>query len=425
MKKTLSVLCLILVFAMLVPVAVSGEEKIELTWWQTTSGPAETYQAASQKLIDEYNELNPGVHVSIEHIGDNYYEVVQTAVAAGEAPDASVGWCPTPFQMAAAGEALPLDSIIEKWEAEGNELLTDIPQSYYDFYKLDGHLYAIPYRVDPRVITYRKDLFEEAGITEMPKTWDEFTEVCRTLKATFPDKVPFLVGGASYAPTHVVIGFGANNNTGFVNENLEPNLTSPEFLEMMDFFRTLRQEELISAGSASYATSDLEKLFSSGEGIMVYGGAPTYVKGTDIEDKCGIMPPLQGPSGDCQKTYAWITGAYAFTQTEHPEETLAFLEWWSQNTRTLFTEGQNKSMPARTSFASDPDIANDWTRTGVFACMENCVHNAYPAPSLYPEFAQIEGEGLAGNALRDVFAGETDIEAIAEKWNEKIAEVFE
>ena len=401
-------------------------EKIQLTFMQTTSGSAEYYEPTAEKVAAMYTEVNPNVEVTVQHVGDNYYEVLMTAVAANEAPDASVGWSPTPLQYAAAGEALPLDSIIEKWEAEGNEMLTDIPQDYYDFYKYEDHYYGIPYRVDPRVITYRTDMFEEAGITELPKTWDDFEEVCAKLLETFPDKIPFIIAGAEFMPTHAVIGFGANNGTGFVNENLEPNMTSPEFIEILAFFRDLYANGYISAGSASYASADAEKLFTSGEGAMVYLGAPAFVQNSDVEEFCAIMPPLQGPSGDKQQTYAWITGAFALSQTEHPQETLDFLEWWSQNTKILFTEGRNNSMPCRTSHQNDPEIANNWVRSETIAAMQyGCVTNAYPAPSLYPEFSQIEGEGIAGNALRDVMAGETDIEAIAEKYNAQVAAVFE
>lgn len=425
MKRIVSI---VLVLMLAIPLlALADGDKIQLTFWQTVSGPAEYYQPAARKVVEMYNEQNDkNVEVTVEFIGDNYYEVMMTAVAAGEGPDVSVGWCPTPFQYAAAGLALPVDPILEKWEAEGNEMLTDIPQEYYDFYVYEGAHYAIPYRIDPRVITYRTDMFEEAGIIDLPVTWDEFIEVCRVLKEAFPDKVPFLCGGAEFVPTHLVIGFGANNGTGFVNENLEPNMTSPEFIEMLEFFKQLRQEGLISEGSASYSSSDVQKLFATGEACMVYEGCPQFVLGTELEDKCAIMGPLQGPSFEKPQTYAWITGAFILADTEHPEEALDFLEWWSQNTKILFTEGRNTSMPARNSFLSDPEIASDWTRLGTIECAKvGCVTNAYPAPSLYPEFSEIEGQGLAGNAIRDIMAGEEDVMSIAEKYNEQIANCFE
>ena len=45
-----------------------------------------------------------------------------------------------------------------------------------------GTLKTIPYQPNVFAFFYNKDLFEQAGITEEPKTWDEFKDVCQKLK---------------------------------------------------------------------------------------------------------------------------------------------------------------------------------------------------------------------------------------------------
>jgi multiple sugar transport system substrate-binding protein len=401
--------------------------KVDLTWWQTSSGPAEYYQPAARALVDKFNETNSkNINVTIEFIGDNNYEMMLTAVSSGNAPDAAVGWSPQPMQYGLIGEGLPLNSIYNEWKAEGNPIIDDILKEYWDFYTApDGNLYGIPYRYDPRVITYRKDMFQQAGIAKMPVTWDEFIDVCRQLKRTFPDKVPFIVAGGSFMGIHACIGFGANNGTGWVSGDLKPNMTSKEWIEMLEFFGKLRQEGLISAGSAAYLNSDIQKMFTAGEGAMIYEGTPTFIRDTDLENKCGIMPPLRGPSGSRQQTYAWITGSHALKQTKHPDETRAWLKWWSENTLSLFTEGRNISMPIRKSHQANPIITSDWMRAAMLDCSAiGCVTNSYPVSNLYLEFAQIEGEGIPANALRRVMEGDTNYAGIAATWNERLAAVF-
>ena len=62
-----------------------------------------------------------------------------------------------------------------------------VKQAYLDmdkeleFIPKDG-TYALPYVANAAGILYNKDLFEQAGITEEPKTWDEFKDVCQKLK---------------------------------------------------------------------------------------------------------------------------------------------------------------------------------------------------------------------------------------------------
>ena len=48
----------------------------------------------------------------------------------------------------------------------------------------DGSVSALAAFVDANVFFYRKDLFEKAGIKSEPKTWDEFLDACKKLKAS-------------------------------------------------------------------------------------------------------------------------------------------------------------------------------------------------------------------------------------------------
>ena len=47
----------------------------------------------------------------------------------------------------------------------------------------DGKVMAIPYYPQAYIVFCNKNIFDECGITEYPTTWDEFIEVCKTIKA--------------------------------------------------------------------------------------------------------------------------------------------------------------------------------------------------------------------------------------------------
>jgi multiple sugar transport system substrate-binding protein len=386
----------------------AGGKKVELVWWNTTDGPAEEYQSAVEKLVNQYNETNTmNTHVTVEHIGDNAYEMLLTAVSSGNAPDAAVSWSPHPMMFGLSGEGLALNSIVDAWKAEGSPIINDVDQAMWDFNTApDGTIYGLPYRYDPRIMTYRKDWFEKAGITTMPKTWDDFLNVLRQLKKTFPDKVPLLIAGGQYMAIHAVIGFGANNNVGWFDENMKPAMTSKNWIEMLEFFGIMRAEGLISEGSAGYVNNDLERMYLAGEGAILYLAVPIFVRGTELEEVSGIMPPLQGWSGDKQQTYAWVTGAFGLKQTEHPEESKAWLKWWFENNIIMWTEGACSNLPIRKSYQQNAAIQRDrFLKETVDSISYGCVTNTYPVPYMYLEFGQIEGEGIPGNALREVMGG--------------------
>ena len=57
-----------------------------------------------------------------------------------------------------------------------------IPDSVKTTYGADGKAYSLAVDCWVGGIFYNKDLFDQAGITEEPKTWEELLEVCQTLK---------------------------------------------------------------------------------------------------------------------------------------------------------------------------------------------------------------------------------------------------
>lgn len=97
-----------------------------------------------------------------------------------------------------AGETIDVfDEDIERVNITWGDYLLDI-QEMYDASELNGAqnatlinlakelgggtLKSVPYQPSTFVIMYNKDLFEAAGITAVPTTWDEFLAACETLK---------------------------------------------------------------------------------------------------------------------------------------------------------------------------------------------------------------------------------------------------
>ena len=58
------------------------------------------------------------------------------------------------------------------------EFFDRIYDSVKDAYSYDGKTYAYPMCLEMLGIYYNVDLFEEAGITEVPKTFEQMEEAC-------------------------------------------------------------------------------------------------------------------------------------------------------------------------------------------------------------------------------------------------------
>lgn len=103
------------------------------------------------------------------------------ACTGGEAPDVADAYFTSSFVTIGQGKYGPAD-VTNVFEELGGE------DAYFeaaiDEVKIDGKIYGIPWRMDTRAMIYNKAHFEEAGITEVPTTYDELIEVAKKLTKT-------------------------------------------------------------------------------------------------------------------------------------------------------------------------------------------------------------------------------------------------
>ncbi len=146
----------------------------ELTWWDTSDPTNEG--PAFQKLIDQFNETYPNVTINYQSVpfGEAQNKFKTAAAADSGAPDilrAEVAWVP---EFASLGYLYALDGTAL---LEGNFLETPLSSNVYD-----GKTYGVPQVTDTLGLMYNKALFEKAGITEPPSTWDEVADAAKALK---------------------------------------------------------------------------------------------------------------------------------------------------------------------------------------------------------------------------------------------------
>ena len=362
------------------------EEGAELTYWEMNWGDA-NYENIVQGFVDKFNEENEyGIKVNLQMIPwDGYYQTFLTAVTSGAAPDVCTGASTAPTQYAQMGTARDLMPIMEAWEAEGNPILEDIPEQYWGFFDYEGGRYALPYGADPKQIMYRTDFFEEAGITELPKTYDEVLDVCAVLLEKFPDKLPILMCGGGNVPSsnHVAEVLSTCNNTGMITEDFKPNMSSPEQIENYEFIKKLYDNGYISEGTAGYGDTDVQRIWLSGGACILWGPAGNFVFNTDVEEFCRIMPNISGPSADGQGTYCPnINGVFGFNQTQYPNASMYFLKYWMENSAVLLTDSTNGNLPLRATYFADPFFSENPIMVDTLEyTIKNGKPQAFPSPT--------------------------------------------
>ncbi|OCQ97891.1 sugar ABC transporter substrate-binding protein [Oscillatoriales cyanobacterium USR001] len=149
---------------------------IHLTLWHGINPPPN--RDVFQILVKKFNKSHPKIQVEALYIGqpDQQIPKILTAVVGNAPPD--LLW----YNPATAGQLAELDAIIplENW-LNKSPLKAEIDPVLFESMELNGHIWSIPFATNNTAIFYRPSLFKEAGITKLPKTWEEFKQVAKIL----------------------------------------------------------------------------------------------------------------------------------------------------------------------------------------------------------------------------------------------------
>lgn len=141
--------------------------------------------AWGEQMVEAWNSANPDQQVTAQEIpaGSSSEEVIGAAITAGNAPCLIFNTSPAAvpgFQR--QGGLVNLSEF-----PDGEQYITDRSGDLADQYRSDdGGFYQLPWKSNPVMIFYNKDLFAQAGLDpENPQlsTYDEFLQTARTLKS--------------------------------------------------------------------------------------------------------------------------------------------------------------------------------------------------------------------------------------------------
>lgn len=138
------------------PLASSGDQADDESLWKG--------------LADEFSSANPNVQVSVEVLPwKDRNDKLTTALAAGAGPDVAYLNADLLPQHASDGSLVSLDDVV------GGD--TDFLENAKTNLTYDGTLYAAPILGTVTSAVFNTKVFEAAGVTEYPTTWDEMLAI--------------------------------------------------------------------------------------------------------------------------------------------------------------------------------------------------------------------------------------------------------
>jgi len=175
----------------------NGERTLTV-WLMDGSAPTSVTDA----LHAEFEAAHPGVKVKYEvQQWNGIQEKLTSALASSNPPDViELGNTQTPKF---AAENTLLDLTDSAAELAGDQWLSGLKDSA----TWNGRQYAMPFYAANRTVIYRKDMFEKAGITQVPTSRAEWLDAIQKLKAANadnPDFDPLYLPGQSW---YVLLSF--------------------------------------------------------------------------------------------------------------------------------------------------------------------------------------------------------------------------
>lgn len=199
--------------------AVYATEAVDASVTATISVASNKSKQEMQPYLDAFNQKYPGIQIEYNYYTD-YETEAGKALESGDYPDVLF----TPGSVSA-------DQYADYFEPLGSkEELEKKYQYLEDSKNVDGTIYGIPSSAYVNGIIYNKEVFDKAGITDTPKSIDEFLEDLYMIKER-TNAIPFYTNYAAdwtltaweQYPFLSMTGDPDYKANGFVNE-LDPFL---------------------------------------------------------------------------------------------------------------------------------------------------------------------------------------------------------
>jgi multiple sugar transport system substrate-binding protein len=263
--------------------ASAGETSGEITVWAMGS-EGEKLSVLAKDFMAE----NPGIKVNVTPIAwDVAHDKLLTSVAGNTSPDVSqmgTTWMGE-FAKTGALEEVPDDIDIDgTFEGAKNTAI------------VDGTAYGVPWYVETRVLYYRTDIAEKAGVTEPPANWDDLKAMAKAMKEKGGAKY-----GISLAPNNwqeLMPFVWQNGGEGATEEGF--SFDSPEVVEALEYYQSFYEEGLTSPSVPE--GFDVTQGFVAGTHPMFFSG-PWHMSliaeqgGAELEGKWDVAPMPEKESG--------------------------------------------------------------------------------------------------------------------------------
>lgn len=420
--------------------SVLAQDTIELTIGGVASGDELTWLQEVVKPEFEAKMAEEGTNVTVnvvEFVGDDLRQQYVLDLGVGEGPDIMSFdgfWLP---EFVEGGLLQPLTSVVgeEALEWDGWDVT---PEGLKEIIGFNGELYGIARGTDARVIWYRADLLEQAGLPAdwQPTSWAELLDAARAVKDNLEGVTPLqlnagtAMGEATTMQGYLMALLGAGHHIYDFDEG-KWIVSSPGILDTLNLYKTIYVDEELGDPRFQLSQNGRDQsfeAFSNGEVAMLVEGdyfwrgplAPETgnfpMANRDEVVKFAFMPAEEPGAGFNGQDFVTISGGTGYVlnpNTDHPQEAWELLTY-------MFSlealEGLQEIQP-RIRARTDVPVTGDET-------MSRIAEEVLPLTTIRPQLPEYNRVSTEAQLMTErVVSGEMTPEEAMQAYDEAVTEI--
>ena len=335
--------------------STSDSGKLQIQFWHSMSGNT---QEALDAVVAGFNESQDQYEVVATNQGTYDESTGKFFNMAGGSDSAHIIQIGEQNlqSMIDSGMIASVSDLIETYSFDDSDLL----EQEVNFYTVDGDMWAMPFNCSTPVVYYNKTVFDAAGVTEFPTTFEGITEAAQKVAESNDSITPVGMYAYGYALDQMVINMGGyviNNENGRADRATEVSYQD-QITQIYNWIKDLQDQELllnygsdgtntisgftqqqvgmfIASSASCRNVIDSSTDFEVGvanlpvpegtepEGVYGGGGALCVATGLDEDVEAGVMEFLTyATSPEVQATWAVSTGYFPICNGAYETETL-------------------------------------------------------------------------------------------------------
>ncbi|HYF95346.1 MAG TPA: extracellular solute-binding protein [Symbiobacteriaceae bacterium] len=369
-------------------------------------------------LIPAFEKEFPNIKVKFEAVGWNgFWQKLPIAITNGDVPDVvttGLMWAPEYKANGAYADLVPLSG----GKLNGKPFDEVLPKGSMDAAKDGNKVYGMAYDFDAYAFFYRQDLFEAAGIKEIPQTWEGLAEALKKVSSA-PNRYGLIVEPSWNGWDSYLYAWGG----AFLDKDGKAALNSPAAVDSLTFMQKMVKDGVATTWTPD--TGDLVSLLKSGKAAAFINGP--YMMGvlrTAAPEMAGKWRVASLPKSKAFGSHIGGVHLSIMAKAKQPKEAWKFVEFLMRTENQVHVWKSSGAAPALLPALEHADVVKGdpyFGNQAAISIFKEAIKQGTPNPTI-AEWTSVAEQ--IGKAVQEVLVLNKDPKTVLTDYNDKVNKIL-